>query len=250
MKIKLIKVVMTSVLIILSLASILTVDATLENINVNSQIQKFMDNGKEVATHGRFTFYEVIIEEELRTPSIEFTSSGNPYVSTPGDIFVLRESLFTYLPMAAEFITFYFGGHAGIVYDEDTIIETTGMEVVSDQNKVITYRNNILFRPEKVETVGLRVKASDDEVKKAVDFSYNTVDSLYNYSFIFGRKDKFYCTDLISRSFGQEAGLDFKLDEDGIAVSCNDLIVSDDTFITYYMRYEGYDKHLYYAVNK
>ncbi len=233
-----------------SLAAILTIDATIENIIVERQLVEFMNKGVEVGKHSNFTFYEVVIEEELTTPVLSFTESGNPYLATPGDIFVLRESSLTSIPLAAEFITYYFGGHSGIVYDEDFLIETTGMELNPELNKVIKNKNDVFFRPERVSSVGLRVKATEEEIESAVNFAESTIGLPYNYSFVFNRKNSFYCTDLVSRSYGKEAGLNFNLDKDGIATSCNDLIISKDTFITYYLVYEGYNKHLYYAVNK
>lgn len=247
---KILKIIYTTTSLLLCIVAILTVDTVAENIKVDNMLKEFMDNGVEVGTHGRFTFYEVVIEEKLTTPSIVFEENGNPLSATPGDIFILRESMFDYIPYSAEFITFYFGGHAGLIYDENYVLETTGLEVNPEDNAVIMYSNNILFRPERVSTVGLRVKASEEEVDKALQYAYSTIGIPYNYSFIFDRKNTFYCTDLVSRSYGKEANLDFILDKDGIAVSCNDLIISEDTFITYYMWYEGFEKHLYYAVNK
>lgn len=247
---RLLKIFYISTSILFCLLSLLTVDATLENIQVDQALKEFIDNGVKVGTHNRFTFYEVVIEEELTTPSITFTESGNPQSTTPGDIFVLRESILDVLPYSAEFITFYFGGHAGIVYDKDSIFETTGMEINPEDNVIIEYSNNIFFRPERVSTIGLRVKAPEEDAAQAVEYVKSKLGVKYNYTFIFNKKNSFYCTDLVSRAYGKEAGLNYELDKDGIATSCNDLIVSKDTFITYYMRYDGYDKHLYYAVNK
>lgn len=248
--IKVLKIFVIFILSIFSLAAILTVDAALENLQVDDQLIQFMNKGEQVSTYRDFIFYEVEIEEELKTPSISFDVTGKPYVPTSGDIFVLRESSMNFIPLAAEFITYYFGGHAGIVYDGNTIIETTGMDINPDYNKVITSSVNIFYRHEEVNTIGLRVKAPEEDIIKATNYAYSTLGTPYNYSFIFDRKDKLYCTDLISRSFGKEAGLDYNLDKDGIATSCNDLVISEDTFITYYMVYKGDVKHLYYAVNK
>ncbi len=247
---KIVKVIYVSITLLFSVLAILTVDAVVENIKVDNLLKNFVDNAVKVNEVGRFVFYEVEIEEELTTSSITISDSGVPNASTPGDIFVLRESVIDFIPYSAEFITFYFGGHAGMVYDEKTILETTGMEPNPEDNCVIEYRNNIFYRPEQVDVVGLRVKASDEEVKKAVDYAYSTIGEKYNYSFVFNRKNTYYCTDLITRSYGKEGNLNFNLDEDGIAVSCNDLILASDTFITYYMIYKDGYKHLYYAVNK
>ncbi len=250
MKYKIFKAMYISFSLLFCSLGLLTLDAVTENIIVDNMIKEFINNSVEVGSHNRFTFYEVNIEEKLTTPSVSFLDNGNPHVATKGDIFVLRESLVDVLPYSVEFITFYFGGHAGIIYDEDYILETTGMEPIPENNAVIKYSNNVLFRPERVDTVGLRVKGTDEEIEIASEYAYSTIGTMYNYSFVFNRKNSYYCTDLVSRSFGKEAGLDFDLDKDGIAVSTNDLILSDDTFITFYMRYDGYDKHLYYAVNK
>lgn len=237
-------------MILVSLLGILTVDATIENLRTDMLVNEFIDKAEYVFSQNNFHFYEVEIEEKLDTPSISFTDANLPYIPTPGDIFIYRESMLDVLPLATEFITYYFGGHAGIVYYDNKVIETTGAEPIFELNKVLMIENNVFFRPEQVDSVGLRVKATSEQVDDALKYVYSAIDSPYNYSFVFNRKNSYYCTDLISRSYGKEAGLNFKLDEDGIATSCNDLILSDDTFITYYLINKGYEKHLYYAVNK
>lgn len=246
---KVFKIVFYFVLFFILLISILTVDAVIENINVDSQITDFISKGIFIEEIDDIRYYEVDINEidNDTAPSIEIFNNG-PTPTTKGDIFVARESVLDVLPFSSQFISFYFGGHAGIVYDRYNVIETTGMEYNPENNVVIKGYNNILNNSIKRSVVGLRVKANETEVDKAMQYLDTTIGKKYNYSFVFNRKNTFYCTDLVARAYSKEAGLNFDLDKDGIAVSCNDLIVSNDTFITYYAFYEDNIMHLYYAV--
>ncbi len=248
MKIKIVLYsLMTFIIVFFCTCSILTVDAVIENISVNNQLNDFLSKGVYIEELNGIHYYQVDIEEELTSPSIEIINN-RPYSTTKGDIFVNRESVLNMFPFVAEFITFYFGGHAGIVVDRTKVIETTGMESNPEDNVVIKGYNNIFSSSLKRSAIGLRVKANEEEINKAMTYAESKVGALYNYSFVLNRKNTFYCTDIVARSFGKEAGLDFNLDKDGIAVSCNDLINSEDTFITYYSFYIDNEMHLYYAV--
>ncbi len=243
------KIVLYFCLFMIFFLSTLTVDAVIENIKVDSQISDFISNAVFKEEVNNIRYYEVDIPQvnELSSPTIQVINNI-PKSTTKGDIFVSRESVLEVLPFSAQFISFYFGGHAGIVLDQYTVIETTGMESNPDNNVVIKGFNSIITNNLKRSVIGLRVNASDEEINKAIGYLDESIGKKYNYSFIFNRKNTYYCTDLVARAFSKEAGLDFDLDKDGIAVSCNDLVISDDTFITYYSYYEGDILHLYYAI--
>lgn len=244
------KIVSISFLIFISFLALLTVDAVGENLLVDSQLREFISKGVFVEQVDEYCFYEVEIEEELRTPSIEFSSRKIPLSVTPGDIYIYKESEIDVLPFAKEFISYFFGGHAGIVYDDTKTIDAFGASFNPEDNIIDFSSNNVLSSYRQRDVIGLRVNATDEEVEKAVDFSYDAVGKSYNLSFVFNRKNSFYCTDLISRAYSKENGLNFNLDQDGIATSCNDLVLSDDTYLIYYMFENNGLNHLYYAVNK
>lgn len=245
---KILKILTCFSLFFICLISILTIDAVFENIVVDNKIFDFISKGVFKEELYKVKYYEVDIEEinDNTPPSIEMVNNF-PRSTTPGDIFVKRESFLDLIPFSKQLITFYVGGHAGVVYNNMAVYETTGAESKYKDNTVMLGFNDIL-KDEKRSTVGLRVKATDEELSKALNYLDNSLGKKYNYTFIFDRMNSFYCTDLVSRAFSKEAGLNFNLDNDGIAVSCNDLILSKDTFITYYAFYEGDILNLYYAV--
>ncbi len=245
---KLIKIITTSILCLLAFISILTVDVVIENIIVDNQIREFISKGKFVQQSGSFYLYEVDIDEELEVDSIEFTEKNYPESTNPGDLFIYKESQIDVIPYSAAFISYFFGGHAGMILNENITIEVNGAMGHADLNIVDTCPNNVFYGSIRRDVIGLRVRASQDDIDTAVDFAYDAIGTPYNYSFILNRKNSYYCTDLLSRAFGKEAGLSYNLDADGVAVSCNDLVISEDTYMIYYMYYNGSEKHLYYAV--
>lgn len=229
-----------------------TIDTIYENINVKYQIKNFTDSGVFIQQIDDFYLYEVEVDYELNSPSINFNEYGLPITSTPGDIFIYRESTldenFPNILFLKYYISYYFGGHAGVIVDEFNTIETNGAYSEGDKNIVDLCENNIMYSPSNRDVVGLRVDASKEDVDKSLNYLHNAVGKPYNYTFIFNKANSYYCTDLVARAYGKEAGLPYDLDVDGIATSCNDLIISKDTCITYYMVYNGSEKHLYYAV--
>lgn len=245
---KIIKILTIPFLSFLAFVSLLCVDVVIENIAVDNQIRNFVENGVFKYSVGNFYIYEVEIEEELNHKSVTFDESGFPDSTNPGDIFIQKESKIDVVDYSAAFISYFFGGHAGMIIDQNLTIEVNGAMSNPALNIVDICYNDVFYSSDKRDVLGIRVKASDEEINKAVDFAYESLDSPYNFSFVFNRKNSFYCTDLLSRAYGKEAGLDFNLDKDGIATSCNDLVLSEDTYIIYYMYYIGSEKHLYYAV--
>lgn len=227
-------------------------DVSIENKIVKNDIEEFIQRGVFVGNVNEFYLYEVEIEEELVYPSINFDNLGNPISSNPGDIFVYRTSTldenYPGIPFIAEFSTYFFGGHAGVIIDDTYTIETNGAYSENGANVVALCTNNIMYTEAQRDTLGLRVRATQEDTDTAINYLHNAVGTPYNYSFIFNRENSYYCTDLVARSFGFDAGLPYVLDKDGVATSCNDLIISDDTYITYYMYYVGNQKHLYYAI--
>ncbi len=241
-------------IIVGSVFAILSLDIVYENINTKFQLKNFIDNGVYIGNNGEFFLYEVEIEQQLTTPSVTIDEDGNAYSQTPGDIFIYRKSTldenYPNIPLLVPFVSYYFGGHAGIIADENNTIETNGTYSSAGANIVDLCPNNIFYNEANRDAVGLRVKAPEEDINTALDYFNNAIGMPYNYTFIFNKANSYYCTDLVARGFGKEAGLPYNLDVDGIATSVNDLIISKDTFITYYMIYKGNEKHLYYAVNK
>jgi len=103
--------------------------------------------------------------------------------------------------------------------------------------------------------VGLRVKnVTQAQIDGVVEYGMDKVDvSLYNFLFFLDMKYKFYCTDLVSRAW-QHVLIDEKdqrqysrsLNDDGFITSVNDIILSDDTYMTVYVEVIDEVYHIYY----
>jgi len=103
--------------------------------------------------------------------------------------------------------------------------------------------------------VGLRVKnVTQDQLDGVVEYGMEKVDvSLYNFLFFLDMKYKFYCTDLVSRAW-QHVLIDEEdqrqysrsLNDDGFITSVNDIILSDDTYMTVYVEVIDEVYHIYY----
>jgi hypothetical protein len=80
------------------------------------------------------------------------------------------------------------------------------------------------------------------EVVTSVILSY--YDDPYNSSFLVNTTNSKYCTDIMSQAFSY---IGKKLNRDSFSTSVYDLIVSPDTYISYYHYYDGNGvKHVYY----
>ncbi len=246
--IKLSKYFYIIVSIIFIVISCMTIDASIENFFVDKEIIEYVKQGVHKSSFSNIELYEVNTNGKVVDPVLNFDSNGYPSFVGVGDIFVTKESLLNIAPFISQFVSFQFGGHAGMMYDSRTVIETTGMAYHPEDNVVIESTNDLLKFYDDRAFVGLRVNATLEERQKAADHCLSLVGKAYNYSFVFNTKNKYYCTDLVQRSYSREAGLNFNLDFDGVAVSSNDLIVSKDTSIAFYRFIKDDKIYLYYSV--
>ncbi len=105
------------------------------------------------------------------------------------------------------------------------------------------------------EFFGVRVKdITMDQIDGAVDYANDKVDkNLYNFTFFLDLKHKYYCTDLVSRAY-QSVMLDERdqrlyaraLNDDRFITSVNDIILSQDTYLIFYVEITNGDIHIYY----
>ena len=103
--------------------------------------------------------------------------------------------------------------------------------------------------------VGLRVKnITPSQIDGAVDFAMDQVGtSLYNFWFFLDMKYKYYCTDLVSRAYQDVMIPTHKqklyskaLNDDGFITSVNDMILSNDTYIIFYVEIKNNITHIYH----
>jgi len=111
------------------------------------------------------------------------------------------------------------------------------------------------YRP---DFVGLRVKnITSEQIDGAVEFANDQVDwALYNFTFFLDMKYKFYCTDLVSRAYQsvmvpveEQRNYSRALNDDRFITSVNDLILSDETYISFYVEIENNIVNIYYLAD-
>lgn len=105
--------------------------------------------------------------------------------------------------------------------------------------------------------IGLRIKEENNNkdikneiIETAIDISKEKYDNeaLYNFLFFLNMQKKYYCTDLVSRVYDEaytriytddkeykSKGYAKRLNDDGFITSVNDLILSKDTYIHFYV---------------
>lgn len=130
----------------------------------------------------------------------------------------------------------FFLGHATINIEDDgsQIIESVGND---DQFKGVRIKENewiyseVRYGNDAQTIVGLRIKGIDDETKDNICERLKQLEGKkYNYLLMFYSSNKYYCTDLISRTLKQE---NINVNYDSFYTTGNDLIVSNSTYVIF-----------------
>lgn len=264
----------------------LTGQTVAETIKIKANIRKFTSLGvyqPDIRGDGKIRYYKVS-RETWHPKEFERDPFFNDDPSLPGaegDIFVTRQAPLASYPGVFEFVSFYFGGHAAYFGENNDIYETFGFYgsdetlfgVIKDggENTYVQIEDSNYwldpnYRHEgtpsydrfgtyyRKEWIGLRVKGvTKGEVKQVTSFMNVLVDNKaqYNHLFIFNTKDRYYCTDMMSRAYATITNSNgeskYNLNNDGVATTVNDLILSKDTYISYYVTTDKDNvKHVYY----
>lgn len=105
------------------------------------------------------------------------------------------------------------------------------------------------------EFIGLRVRGiSSEQIDGAVQYAEDKIDfNLYNFLFFLDMKYKFYCTDLVSRAYQSVMVEESKqrlyskaLNDDRFITSVNDMVLSKDTYMIFYVEVIDDIWHIYY----
>ena len=194
--------------------------------------------------------YYLVESDEEREAFIPTSKDAYPGVS--GDILVSTQATLIN-PFVSDFISFFAGGHAALCIEDYHDFETTANKYYSveatglnpgDNPAEILDRFYWLDTISFTEVIGLRVKMTEEEKKIVISDAISQVGDNYNFSFIFDTVNKKYCTDIIVNSFKK---IGKNLNKDEFATSVYDLIVSSDTYISYYHYFdENHVKHIYY----
>ncbi len=257
---------------------------TAETIAVEIEIKNFVKKGilQTDISNDEIKYYKVSREtyypnEFVREP---FYNDNLETPGSEGDIFVTRQAPFPTMPGIYEFISFFFGGHAAYIGEDNVVYETIGFPddvslihamFYGSKNTIVTKENNYWLDPHfhleddpsykrfgsyyRREWIGIRVKGvTKEEIEQVNDFMEHLalIKAQYNFFFVFHTKNRYYCTDMMSRAYATITNSDgkqkYNLNRDGIAVSVNDLILSKDTYVSYYVRTDAKNvKHVYYV---
>ncbi|MDR4968578.1 MAG: hypothetical protein RG740_03035 [Acholeplasmataceae bacterium] len=213
------------------------------------------------------------------------------FIGQKGDIFVTQESPFPSIFGVHQIMTFYVGGHAALHNGNDQFLEAVGfpgpdesiLDIIRDPSdgthnfSVGVRKSNTNywmlpnFRNEshkdypyygnyyRKQFTVLRVKNIDEgQLDLTLDYANMHYEnrSLYNFLFFFDMKNKFYCTDFISRSYRHAINHTEKdetfpktLNDNGFVTTVNDLILSKDTYISVYVENKDGIRHIYYLAD-
>ena len=160
-----------------------------EYVVINNEIESFMERGKlvDIDIINKIKYYEVPRKEgEVDKPS--FTSYyGDKYAfaGSYGDVLLTQESPFFGdfdIPLAYEFVSLWFGGHAAIIsdeFDEDgypEIIEATALSKTPENNVVTKTWNYWLYQEYRDNFIGIRVKGATTNDYKNLDLKITKKD--------------------------------------------------------------------------
>lgn len=228
--------------------------AITKNIYSEILINQFKSKGvyQEELSTDEIKIYHIESNEERPTILIkdDMITPGNV-----GDI-IISLDLKVDIELIGRTVSFFAGGHAGLVLDDyldckgsadpDFLLESTGF---GDQTDAFVFNKNYWYEDNVTpfdEVIGLRVKTTEQERSKVISKAMALVGEPYNYTFFFNTKEASYCTDIIGKAYS-EIGID--LNKDKLTTSVYDLLVSKDTYISYYYYKDSKGvKHFYYLV--
>lgn len=217
-----------------------------------------------------------------------FEDEDRKHFGKDGDILMTWDSPFPYIPVIHQFISFYFGGHAALKSEELGYIQATGFpapgeslleiiltpgdttepyQSVTADRVTADYWTNPVYRRDTDDSYpyygsyyrekffGVRVKNIDQEtIDGAIDFANSKVNqAMYNFLFWLDMKNKYYCTDFVSRAYqsvmvpeDEQGNYAKVLNDDWFITSVNDILLSDDTYLTFYAEVVDNELNIYY----
>ena len=245
---KFVWIILKSILIFIAIGALST--ATVKNVQKIALIESFKSKGiyQEHLSTEYVKMYMIESNEEL--PS--YTDAGYDIIpGYAGDILISFEAIVH--PFVNGFISYFAGGHAAICLDEyndfeanfDNLssLEATGLEGGQNLSKIFDrgyWSTNDVYD----EVIGLRVKMTESQRKEVISLAGSLLGDPYNFSFLFDTKNKSYCSDIVSKVYSRVGA---NLNKDDFTTSIYDLLVSSDTYISYYHCYDSDGvKHIYY----
>ena len=272
--------------LIYSLGGVIRLD-----VEATQHINQFISRAEETPSFSQivngytFHYYSVSREtHELEDSRNVFYDNNKLKLGQTGDIIVTQQSPFPNVPIIHQWITYYFGGHASLVNEDNTLYEATGIgsanifdvmlfpgnqthdfdvSVTRSANYWINTNRRTESNPafpyygtfNRNKFLSLRVKnINQDQREGAVAYAKRLYEeeALYNYTFFLDVTYKYYCTDMISRAYqdvmiesSRQRGYAQMLN-DRFITSVNNLINADETYITSYVNIQDDVVSIYY----
>lgn len=234
--IKCLIICLESVLIFIIVGAFTT--AVSKQIYSSILIENFKKNGvySEKDSAPNIKVFRIESDEELEA----FQRIGNVYYpGATGDILLSLKSEIN-IPIANEIISFFAGGHAALVLGDyqDALDVSTNLNTLEcsgigeDNNLAKLYTKSYWYgtHPYK-EVIGVRVKTTQQQRNRVVSEAMALIGDQYNYTFITNTEKKSYCTDIICKAY-EKIGIN--LNKDSFTTSVYDLLVTGETYISYY----------------
>lgn len=224
------------ILIIVTLLLLLLCIIYIETIGfiTNKEINEFVSRGIYQCTINDIEYYKVIKEYDYENTSDRIVDKvDDNYVGTTGDIYITSKDPLDFF--VSEYISNNIRiGHSCIVSDEHAknIIEIFGN--AGKNNNVVKENENNWHDKNMPEMIVLRVKGFDEESKSNLLKELHSIyNKKYNYFFLFHMENRYYCTDLCSRSY---KSIGYNIDDGAIMTSGSSMIKDDDTYLIYYKK--------------
>lgn len=247
--IKLLLLLLKSIILFIVIGAVST--AAVKNTYKIILVEQFKKRGvyQEDISTASVKFYKIESTETLPT----FIQKGNTvYPGGPGDILVSTQATLVN-PFISGFISFFAGGHAAICMDDygDFQFHTTELDSIEatglgegDNLSTVFNRSSWAEDNPFTEVIGLRVSMTESERMEILSLSASLLGDPYNYSFLFNTVNTSYCSDLISKVYRR---IGVNLNKDDFTTSIYDLIVSGESYISYYHYFDSKGiKHIYY----
>ena len=242
---KLTKIFINTILVIIGLAIIFTVNGYYEKVIINSQIDSFKDRAEYIGEdpyRENVHYYKVPKKYDYEDTSRNTFDVNTRIVGSKTDVIITNRNPMRGVdildPMVGFLANNFFVGHSSMNTTDDgkRMIEVIGNSGTPENNTVVETYNDWISTEDRLGSksvspiiIGMRIKDTTEEQRdKMVEYAYDQIGKGYNYTFIFNRANTFYCTDLVSRA-AKHAGLHINYDH--FSTTGNDMIISKNTYI-------------------
>ena len=251
---------------IITFVLVFFINGGIEKIFVNDEINDFINRGvyeKTLIIHGQNVDVHKVSPlydyEDISRPTFRIVEYNEYYteyyIGSLADITLTSRNplrLIEY-PMikktAGFFANNFYIGHATLNSTEigDYYIESVGNNVVYGVVESINtwFETEVRKGDDTNRIIGLRVKnTTSEDREKIVSEARSKIGLEYNMNFFVSHPNKYYCTDLITRIYEQYG---YDINYDGFFSIGNDMILSKNTYLIFYIDRVSSDKfNLYY----